>query len=288
MADNLDFNCAAFERTRKTVWHLQQMKNKGEKISMVGTTFLHPFFAMWCEYAGVDFIRYLAPGENCRTRADRMEEWTRMHRQMAPNICLNAWMEPGTFSSKEQALENAARLMQEGADSVLPMGATNEIVQYLADSQVAVFGHVGLLSGWQTARVGGYKRVGKTAEDALKIFRQAYEYQEAGMVGMTIEMTPIEVTEMIAKKLTVPVIEIAAGGAADGSEMVILDLLGFVPKEGMAKHSKCYADFMGTAMQAFGQWTQEVKTGVYPVPEQHGWHMDEREYDKFLTAVENM
>ena len=288
MADNLDFNCAAFERTRKTVWHLQQMKDKGEKISMVGTTFLHPFFAMWCEYAGVDLIRYLAPGENCRTRAARMEEWTRMHRQFAPNICLNAWMEPGTFSSKEQALDNAVVLMQEGADSILPMGATNDLVQYLADNHVAVFGHVGLLSGWQTARQGGYKRVGKTAEDAMRIFRQAYEYQEAGMVGMTIEMTPIELTDLIAKKLRVPVVEIAAGGAADGSEMVILDLLGFVPQDGMAKHSKCYADFMGTAMQAFGQWTQEVKTGVYPEPETMGWHMDEAELDKFLTTVETM
>ena len=108
------------------------------------------------------------------------------------------------------------------------------------------------------------------------------------MVGMTIEMTPIELTDLIAKKLRVPVVEIAAGGAADGSEMVILDLLGFVPQDGMAKHSKCYADFMGTAMQAFGQWTQEVKTGVYPEPETMGWHMDEAELDKFLTTVETM
>jgi 3-methyl-2-oxobutanoate hydroxymethyltransferase len=34
------------------------------------------------------------------------------------------------------------------------------------------FGHVGALSGWQTAAQGGYKRLGKTAEDAIKVFRR--------------------------------------------------------------------------------------------------------------------
>ena len=56
--------------------------------------------------------------------------------------------------------------------------------------------------------------MGKTAEDAMAIFRQVYEYQGNGMVGMTIEMTPREVTNAIAKKLRVPVIAVAAGGAA--------------------------------------------------------------------------
>ncbi len=287
MAQSVEsFNCTPFERTRKTVWHLQQMKEKGEKISMVGTTFLHPFITMWCEYSGVDLVRYLAPGENCKTRASRMEEWTRMQRQFAPNICLNAWMEPGTWGNIDTAVDNASVLIQEGADSVLCMGITNDKLKAMADNYIAVFGHVGLLSGWQTTRVGGYKRVGKTAEDALHIFRMAYEYQENGMVGMTIEMTPIEVTDAIASKLRVPVIEVAGGGYADGSELVVLDLLGFTPADSMAKHSKCYADLMGTSMKAFGEFNKEVKSMEYPVPDQHGWHMDAKELDKFMTAIE--
>ncbi|MCC6095110.1 MAG: 3-methyl-2-oxobutanoate hydroxymethyltransferase [Eubacterium sp.] len=283
--EELGFNCAAFERTRKTVWHLQQMKNKGQKITMVGTAFMSPFFTMWCEYAGVDLVRYIAPGENSRERAANMESWTRQQRKMAPNICLNAVLESCQYSDKYKALDVAATLLQEGADCVLPMGATNELVEYLADNHVAVFGHVGCLSGWQTTRIGGYKRVGKTAEDAMKIYRQAYEYQESGMVGMTIEMTSREVTDAIAKKLRIPVIEIVGGSAADGSEMVILDLLGMVPQEGMAKHSKAYADLMHSCMGAFKAFGDEVRGGQYP-QEKHGWGMDQRELDKFLNEME--
>ncbi len=246
---------------------------------------MHPFFTMWCEYSGVDLVRYIAPGENSRERAANLESWTREQRKMAPNICLNAVLESCQYPDKYKALDIAATLMQEGADSVLPMGATNELVQYLADNHVAVFGHVGCLSGWQTTRIGGYKHVGKTAEDAMKIYRQAYEYQESGMVGMTIEMTSREVTEAIAKKLTIPVIEIAGGSAADGSEMVILDLLGMVPQDSMSKHSRAYADMMNTCMGAFKAFGDEVRGGQYPQDE-HGWGMDPKELDKFLNEIE--
>lgn len=279
------FSCAAFEPTRKTVWHLQKMKDEGKKITMVGTAFFDPFFTMYCENSGVDFVRYIAPGENSRQRAERMESWTRYQRSMAPNICLNAVMESCMYTSNEVALDNAATLLQDGADCVLPMGITNDMLKYLSDNKVAVFGHVGLLSGWQTAREGGYRRVGKTAEDAMKIFRQAYEYQENGMVGMTIEMTSREVTEAIAKHLRIPVIEIAGGSAADGSEMVILDLLGMVPAQGMAKHSKAYADLMSSCMKACADFGDKVRSGAYPAKE-HDWGMDERELNKFMNELE--
>lgn len=286
MANSIEkFNCASFEPTRKTVWHLQKMKDEGKKISMVGTAFFNPFLTMWCEHAGVDLVRYVAPGENARQRAERTESWTRYQRSMAPNICLNVVMPSCMYPDNYTALDNAATLIDDGADSVMPMGITNEMLKYLADNQVAVFGHVGLLSGWQTARVGGYKRVGKTAEDAMKIFRQAYEYQENGMVGMTIEMTSREVTDAIAKHLRVPVIGVAAGGAADGSEMVVLDLLGMMPAQAMAKHSKMYCDTMGTCLKAFQDFDTDVKEATYPAKE-NGWGMDQRELEKFMNELE--
>ena len=103
------------------------------------------------------------------------------------------------FADKYKALENASILMAEGANDVLPMGVNLETLKYLADNHVVVFGHVGALSGWQTSRYGGYKRCGQTAEAAMEIYHQAYEYQENGMMAMTIELTPREVTDAIAK-----------------------------------------------------------------------------------------
>lgn len=141
------------------------------------------------------------------------------------------------------------------------------------------------MSGWQTNNVGSYRRTGVTAEDAMKVFRKAYEYQENGMVGMTIEMTSRELTDAVAKHLRIPVVAVAAGGAADGSEMVIFDLSGFIPPQAMSQHAKYYANVISDCIQGASIFNQEVKTGVYPAPG-NGWSMDERELDKFMNLLE--
>lgn len=285
MAEKTNIPMASIERGRTTVWHLQKMKDEGKLITMVGTAYLDPLFTMMCEKGGVDLVRYTAPGENVEMRAENLKWWTRMQRKAAPNICLNAVMQTQQYSDPVTAVKEGSILIADGADCVLPMGATNEVVGAMAKNHIAVFGHVGCLSGWQTGRFGGYRRVGKTAEEAMKIFRQAYEYQEEGMVGMTIEMTSRDLTNAVAKHLRIPVIAVAAGGVADGSEMVIFDMMGFVPESGMAKHAKAYASFLTDGIQAAAGFHGDVVSRNYP-QEENGWGMDPVEYEKFINELE--
>ena len=285
MAKQTEPSMMPMSQQRQTIVHLQRMKDRGERISMVGTAFCDYIWAAACERAGVNLVRYTSPGETSAQRVEGIIWQTRQIRKLAPNICLNAVMQTCTYASKEAAVEHGSMLMSEGADSVMPMGITNETLKYMTDHYVPVFGHVGCLSGWHSIWHGGYARVGKTAEDAMKIFRMAYEYQENGMVGMTIEMTSRDVTQLIAKKLRVPVIQVAAGGVADGSELVIFDLLGFQPVSTMPKHAKNYRPFFEDAIKAFIEFDGDVKAEVYPA-EEHGWGMDEAEYDKFRNELE--
>ena len=280
-----DIPMSLVKKGHTTVWHLQKMKDEGKKITMVGTAYLDPVFTMMCEKAGVDLVRYTAPGENTEMRAQNIHWWTRLQKKMAPNVCLNAVMQTPQYADKTIAVQEASRLMGDGADCVMPMGVTNEVLKAMTDNHIAVFGHVGCLSGWQTNNVGGYRRAGVTAEDAMKIFRQAYEYQENGMIGMTIEMTSREVTDAVAKHLRVPVVAVAAGGAADGSEMVIFDLFGFIPQQTMSQHAKTYANILGDCIHGAATFDQEVKAGIYP-PADNGWSMDEAKLDKFLNLLE--
>lgn len=285
MAAKTEVPMASITQGRQTIWHLQKMKDEGKLISMVGTAYLDPIFTMFCEKAGINLVRYTAPGENAKMRADNLGWWTRLQRKMAPNICLNAVMQTHQYSDPVTAVKEGSLLIADGADCVLPMGVTNEVLKAMTDNHIAVFGHVGCLSGWQTGNTGGYRRVGKTADEAMKIFRQAYEYQELGMSGMTIEMTSRELSDLVAKKLRVPVVEVAAGGVADGSEMVIFDLLGFIPPEAYAKHSKGYATTMIDCIKGCAAFDQEVKNKVYPA-EENGWGMNEAELDKFVNELE--
>ena len=285
MAKAEEPNLMPMSQQRKTVWHLQKMKNEGKLISMVGSG---PVDALWiaaCEKAGVDLVRYTAPGESAVQREENMYWHTRQIRKMAPNICLNAVMQTQSYADKYTAVKTASILMQDGADCVLPMGVTNDTLKYMSDNYIPVFGHVGCLSGWQSTWFGGYRRVGKTAGDAMEIFRQAYEYQENGMIGMTIELSSRQLTDAIAKKLRIPVIGIAAGGVGDGSELVIYDLLGFMPTSTMPSHAKWYRSFFEDSMKAFAEFDTEVKEKAYPA-EQHGWDMDEAEFDKFMNELE--
>lgn len=287
MAEKSNIPMASITQGRQTVWHLQKMKDEGKRISMVGTAYLDPVFTMMCEKAGINLVRFTAPGESSGMRAENIKWWTRMQRKMAPNICLNAVMQTQQYGDPVTAVKEASEIVADGADSVLCMGVTNEVQKAMSDNHIAVFGHVGCLSGWQTGRHGGYRRVGKTAEDAMAVYRQAMEYQENGMVGMTIEMTNKEVTNAVAKKLRVPVIGVATSGEADGSEIVIFDLLGFLPPEAMAKHSKAYASYLMDGIKGLATFDAEVKNKVYPKDE-NGWNMEEKELDKFMNMIEKI
>ncbi len=285
MSEKERVKSSLINKGRKTIWHIQKMKDKGKKIVQVSPANCDPLFSMMMEMAGVDIIRYTAPGENVKQRGENLAWWTREIRKVAPNVCLNAYLQTWQYADKYTALKEASIVSADGADTVICMGMTNETLKYLSDNHIAVFGHVGVLSGWQTGKFGGYRKVGKTAEDAMAIFRQAYEYQENGMMGMTVEMTPREVTNAIAKKLRVPVVAVAAGGAADGSELVMFDLLGMMPSDKMGIHAKVYGDLIKYCASAFKAFADDVRGEVYPA-EENGWSMDEAELDKFMNALE--
>ena len=271
---------------RKTIHYLQQLKDEGKKIVQHCPAMLGPMFTIAANMAGVDVCR-LPPGDGragFEESLKRVPEHLATYRAVAPQIHINYVANTNAYAEKHSALANFANFHYCGADSILPQAINNETLKYVADNCVIIFGHVGAISGWQTMGLyGGYKKLGKTAEDAMKVYRMAYEYQENGMKAMTIELTPIEVSNAIAKKIRVPVISIAAGGACNGSEMVDGDTFGLMSKPAM--HAKTYANFLEFAFNAYSAWANDVRTGAYP-EDKHGWHMDPDELDKFNNEIE--
>ncbi len=286
MADEKKVNASRVTKGRKSINYLQKLKDEGTPIVQMCPAGRDQFFTQAAEMAGCDICRLTVPGDG---RSDPQQQidiapwWIQTVRRAAQYIHINFYMQTPTYAAKEDALRYGSYYMNCGVDSLLPMGVNNETLKFMADNYLTVFGHVGALSGWQTNRQGGYKRMGKTAEEAMQVYKMAYEYQENGMMAMTIELTPIEVTNTIAKKLRVPVISIAAGGAADGCEMVDFDTFGMMPSA--ASHAKEYANFFKWAIGAYAAWANDVRTGAYP-EDKHGYHMDEAELEKFTAMLE--
>lgn len=283
--DKSNVKASRMQKGRKSINYLQKLKDEGTPIVQMCPGPRDQYFTMAAEMADCDICRLTVPGDgqDPQKQIEMAPWWLGVVRRAAKLIHINFYMQTPTYASKEAALANGALYMSCGADSLLPMGINNETLKYMADNYLVVMGHIGALSGWQTGRQGGYKRLGQTAESAMEVFKMGYEYQENGMMAMTIELTPLEVTNAIAKKLRVPVISIAAGGAADGCEMVDFDTFNMMPKA--ASHAKAYADFFPWAIQAYSGWAQDVRSGAYP-EDKHGYHMDEAELDKFMTALD--
>lgn len=278
-------------KNRKTILYLQKCKDEGKKIVQHCPSMLSPIFSMAAAMADVDIAR-LPPSAIPQGAEKGIEDapaYIGSYRNMAPFLHLNYVTDTAAFYSKEVALKNFSNFHMAGADSILPMGINNDTLKFVADNHCIIYGHAGALSGWQTNGLyGGYKKQGKTAETAMKVFQQAYEYQESGMKAVSIELTPGEVSAAIAKKLHIPVIGIASGctgglSDVDGYEMVDGDLFGLMSKPAM--HARTYGSLLEFASGVYGQWVKDVRTNAYP-SEENGWHMDAAELDKFKELVE--
>ena len=277
-----NISMSTVHETRKNLAYLQKMKDKGEKIVQMCPAELGPFFAMAAEMVGCDICR-IPDMVSLRSSVDydvmniTSGITIRKFREYCKIIHINYYMPAPSYSTGEKAVRWGSEWTFDGADSMLAMGVTNDVLKFMSDNYVPTFGHIGAISGWQT-NATGYKKVGKTAEDAFKIFKWGYEYQENGMGAMTIELTPMEVSQAIAEKLRVPVISIAGGAPCDGSEMVDMDTFGVMPKP--ASHAVCTAELLPFLCEAYADWADMVREGDYP-EDKHGYHMDPEELDKF-------
>ena len=288
MEEQKNIKMSTASKSRKSLAFLQKKKDNGEKIVQMCPAELGPVFGMAAELADCDILR--TPSILSLRSSARLEDelltgslTIQKYREYTSIIHINWYMPAATYADKSLAVRWGAEWVFDGADSMLPMGVSNDVLKFMSDNYVPTYGHIGAISGWQT-NATGYKKVGRTAEDAFRIFKWGYEYQENGMGGMTIELTPMEVSEAIAKKLRVPVVSIAAGAPCDGSEMVDMDTFGMMPKP--ASHAKTYAQLMPFLCQAYAAWANDVRTGAYP-EEKNGYHMDPEELEKFNTMMDN-
>ncbi len=283
MAENKpDIKMSSASKTRKTLAYLQNMKEKGEKIVQMCPAELGPMFALAAEMTGCDICRIPSMAGSTLEESTIAAKMTiEKFRLYVKIIHLNFYMPTPTYADKVDAVKYGSEWTAIGADSMLPMGVTNEVLKYMSDNYVPTYGHIGAISGWQT-NATGYKRVGKTAEDAFRIYQWGYEYQENGMGGMTIELTPMEVSQAISEKLRVPVVSIAGGAPCDGSEMVDMDTFGMMPSA--ASHAKTYAELLPFMCEAYMGWLTDVRSGAYP-EDKHGYHMDEAELEKFNDMI---
>lgn len=262
------------ERPPVNVSTLAKMKSKGEKISCL--TCYDASFAILVDEAGVDLVLVgdslgmVIQGFDTTVpvTVDDIIYHSRAVARTLVRPLLVADMPFMSYSTPEQALVNAVRMMQEGGAQMVKLegGAGQvEVVRYLASHDIPICAHLGL-KPQSVHKIGGFKVQGRENEAAEAMRRDAKMLQDAGADIVLLECIPSELGAQIAKDLHVPVIGIGAGPDVDGQILVLYDILDITP----GRKPRFVKNFMiegGSPLGAMEAFCAEVKAGTYPAPE---------------------
>jgi 3-methyl-2-oxobutanoate hydroxymethyltransferase len=267
---------------RVTINQIKEMKQKGEKISML--TAYDYTTARIVDEAGVPLILVgdslgmvvLGYDSTIPVTLDVMLHHTKAVVRGTSKALVVGDMPFMTYHvSIEDAMRNAGRFIQEaGCQAVKLEGGVTvaEKVRRIIECGIPVMGHIGL-TPQSINQFGGHKIQGKTPEAAKRLLDDAIALDEAGAFAVVMETVPAPLAALITRKISVPTIGIGAGIGCDGQVQVINDIFGsytdFVPK-----HAKQYAKIAEIMSKAVSQYHEEVKTGKFPT-EAQSFPMDE-------------
>lgn len=169
--------------------------------------------------------------------------------------------------SLPEALTNAANLMKAGANAVKLEGSSDltlGIIRKCHEIGIPVIGHLGYTP--QSCETIGRGRIqGKTEQEARQIFDQARSLEEAGAVGLVLEMVPAELAKQITKTLKIPTIGIGAGLECDGQVLVTPDVLGLT--ENNFKFTKKYGNLAQDIKLAVQNYISDIHEQKFPTAE---------------------
>jgi len=173
-----------------------------------------------------------------------------------------------SYPTKEIALANATRLMQEGGAQMVKLesgGRQTDIVEFLAGHDIAVCAHLGL-KPQSVHKTGGFRVQGREREAAARLLDEAKRLESAGADIVLLECVPSPLGKAITAELSVPVIGIGAGPDVDGQILVLYDMLDVTT----GRKPRFVRNFMEGAegnLDAIRGYVRAVKQRDYPAPE---------------------
>ena len=257
-----------------TLATLQAMTASGEKIAAL--TAYDASFAVLLDAAGVDVVLVgdslgmVIQGHDTTVpvTVDHVVYHCRAVARGLHRPFLMADLPFMSYPSKEQALANSVRLMQEGGAKMVKLESGSgqlAIVEHLASHDIAVCAHLGL-KPQSVHKTGGFRVQGREASAAEQMVQAAKDLESAGADCVLLECIPAPLGEAITAALDVPVIGIGAGPQTDGQILVLYDVLD-VTSGRKPRFVRNFMDGAGSNLEALKRYVRAVKSGEYPAAE---------------------
>jgi 3-methyl-2-oxobutanoate hydroxymethyltransferase len=257
---------------RVTTHTLQEMKNNGEKISMLtGYDFS---MARIIDNAGIDVILVGDSASNVMAghettlpiTLDQMIYHASSVVRAVNRALVVVDMPFGSYQgNSKEALSNAIKIMKESGGHAVKMEGGQEVIesiQRILTAGIPVMGHLGL-TPQSIYKFGTYVVRAKEEEEAVRLIEDAMALEKVGCFAIVLEKIPATLAQRVAKEIQIPIIGIGAGGGVDGQVLVVHDMLGinneFNPRF-LRKYHNLYQEMMG----AFQNFIEDVRSGSFP------------------------
>ena len=253
---------------------LRDMKESGEPIACI--TAYDASFGQLVDMAGVDVVLVgdslgmVIQGHDTTVpvTVDDVIYHTRGVARSLLHAFLIADMPFMSYTSPEQALDNAVRLMQEGGAMMVKLEGgkgQHAVVEHLANHDIPVCAHLGL-KPQSVHKIGGFRVQGRQAEVAKQMVEDAKMLEQAGADLVLLECVPNEVGGKIQKAVSAPVIGIGAGPEVDGQILVLYDALG-ITQGRMPRFVENFLAGQGSVLDGIKAYVAAVKERRYPAKE---------------------
>jgi 3-methyl-2-oxobutanoate hydroxymethyltransferase len=260
------------EINRITTHVLQEMKERGDKISML--TAYDYSMAKILDEARIDVL--LVGDSASNVMAGHMTTLPITLDQMiyhASSVVRAIYralvvvdLPFGSYQgNSKEALNSAIRIMKESGAHAIKMEGGFEIlesVKRILSAGVPVMGHLGL-TPQSIYKFGTFEVRAKEEAEAEKLLEDAQILAEAGCFAIVLEKIPAKLAAQVAQTVKIPVIGIGAGQHVDGQVLVLHDLLG-ITKEFSPRFLRRYMNLYDDILKAVSLYIEDVKLMDFP------------------------
>lgn len=220
-----------------TVETIRAMKARREKIAAL-TAYDFPS-AKLLDESGVPLILVgdslgmvvLGYPDTTHVTMAEMEHHTRAAARAMPKALLGADLPYHSYDTSEQAVANARKLVEAGAEFVKAEGGHEILpqIQAIIAAGIPFLGHIGMLPQHVLEEGGKYRIKGRDDAGHVKLLEDAAALAEAGAFAVVLELVTPPVAKEISEKFSFATIGIGSGPDCDGQILVTPDLIGTFP-----------------------------------------------------------
>ena len=260
------------EYKRITVKSLVEMKDSGEKISML--TAYDYTMAKIVDGAGVDVILVGDSASNVMAghettlpiTLDQMIYHASSVVRAISRALVVVDLPFGTYQSdSKEALRSAIRIMKESGGHAVKLEGGKEIkdsIKKILNAGIPVMGHLGL-TPQSIYKFGTYTVRAKEEEEAEQLMRDAIMLEHLGCFALVLEKIPAKLAKQVADSISIPVIGIGAGADVDGQVLVLHDMMGMT-NEFNPRFLRRYMNLYESMTNSIGQYISDVKSSDFP------------------------